>query len=181
MTKKFKLLLVTLLIVCFTSNLIACSNSNVTDNNETTTTTEKVTTTEPPTTTEEPTTEEPTTKYVFKGRKFAFFESNFNLKNDLTINPGDVTYINDYVSNPEEDYDSVRGVYIVALLAMTETTNEIDLLNELNAKYSDYGSSTIYIPFEDNYSFEYVGDKKVIFKFVEYNKDGEAVYDVYKE
>lgn len=45
MTKKYKLLLVTLLIVTFTSNLIACSNNNnVTDNNETTTTADEETT-----------------------------------------------------------------------------------------------------------------------------------------
>lgn len=177
-----KILLVTLLIVCFTLTLMACSsNNNVTDNKETTSTTtnNKPTTTEP--TTEETTTEEPTTEYVFKGRGFAVMEEHFNLKNDLIINPGDVIYINDYVSNPDEEYDSIRGKYIVRILAVTETTNEVDLLNELNEKYSNYGSSEKFIPYDANYSFEYVGDKKVVFKFVEYDEKGKAIYDVYKE
>ncbi len=180
MRKFRKLVSLTLLIASAMMMLTACGGKDSADK-EADNQSSEPTTTETPTTTEEPTTEEATTEYVFKGRKFTFFESDFNLKNDMIINPGDVIYINEYVSNSSEEYDSIRGYYIVKLLAITETSNQFELLDLLNEKYSEYGDTTKYIPFNDNYSFEYIGDKKVIFKFVEYNEDENPVYDVYKE
>ena len=179
MKRTSKILLVTLLFVCFISTLMACSSNEVTDNKETTSTTAKNKTTEPAT--EEPTTEEASTEYVFKGYEFNSHPDGFNLQNDWTINSGDFIYINDYVSNSDEDYDSIRGSYAKILLIVTETENQNDLLNILMEKYMQYGDSTIYIPHADNYSFEYVGNKKVVFKFIKYNEDGELVFDVYKE
>ena len=181
-----KFLLVTLSIICFTSTLFGCtSNNEVTDNNETTTTAEnkttELTTTETPTTTEESTTEEPTTEYVFKGSEFYVIPDEFDLKNDLIINPGDVIYINEYVSNSSEEYDVIRGYYIKILMKIMETENRRDMLDILGEKYQNYGDSNYYIPYADNCSFEYVGEKSVIFKYIETWDNGEAVYDVYKE
>lgn len=176
-----KLVSVSLLIACVMMMLMACGGKDSADKEADNQSSEQPTTTETPTTTEEPTTEEPSTEYVFKGYEFAFFEEDFNLKNDLTINPGDVIYINDYVSNQDGEYDSVRGSFIKMLFIVIENDNAAELTEMLMDKYMEYGDSKFYIPYADNYSFEYVGDKKVIFKFIEYNEDGEAVYDVYKE
>ncbi len=184
MKKNFKILLVTLLIICFTSTLFGCTNSNeVTDNNETTTTvtdneTKATKETEP--TTEEPTTEEASTEYVFKGYKFDFNPKGFNLENDLTIKSGDIIYINEYVFNQDVEYDSVRGYYVSLLLTIMQSDNEDEIYSVLNEKYSKIGDANYYIPYADNYSFEYAGNN-VVFKFIEFDSEGRAVYDVYKE
>lgn len=184
MTKKLILLLATCLLT--TSCLFGCGDdakpSDATTTAKVESTTKKdVATTEPTTT--EPTTEEPTTKEVettTKAPEVEYLRKGFGVKSEiadyfdgLTLEKGDIIYINELYPVESDDYDSIRGSVAVALLRTFKMREEENLLN---SKYREEGSDGAEIPHSANYYIEYSGEK-IQFIFVE-NESGNSLFDI---
>ncbi len=184
MRRMRKIVSVTLLIICFTSTLFGCTNSNeVTDNNETTTVTDnetKETTTKEPETEEPTTTEEPSTEYAYKGKKVELFEESIIIEkiDDLTLEKGSKIYINDICKNDIEFADVRRGSVVSLLLVYLYKESNVDTILEFEEKYCPDGAPRPSVTYEDNYCIEYIHDNTVTFHYIE-TIDGYACFDLY--
>lgn len=183
MTKTIKkLTMVTLLITMFSTFAYGCDNDKP-GNKETEaptttkvveTTTEKEVTTQEPTTVE-PTTEEKTTVHTKQGLTVAVEKKNAEKFKDLVIESGHVFYVNDFCSDSDSSLDTFRGNTTFAVM----TYLGIDI-SEAESKYFPAGAQAPEIPYEDNYSFTYTGDKKFAFAFMEELDNGFAYFDLYE-
>lgn len=168
--KKFKK--VVLMSLAMSTFIVGCAgesgNSSTTTTMEEVSTKEKETTTTAEITTQEITTEEPTTKYVKKGVTIIVDKKNAEHFNGLVIESGYTFYINEFIVNPEEI--QTRGDTALLLLCILgiDTT-------QFEAKYFPFGYQAPEVPYEDNYSFTYTGDKKYTFTYM-YEKDNGYVY-----
>ena len=181
MTKTIKkLTMVTLLITMFSTFAYGCDNDKP-GNKETEaptttkvveTTTEKEVTTQEPTTVET-TTEEPTTVHVQQGLSVGVEKKNAENFKDLVIESGYVFYINDFCSNPEKNAFRGNTTFAIMTYLGIDTT-------EFESKYFPDGVQEPKIPYEDNYSFTYTGDKKYAFAFMEERANGFVYFDLYE-
>lgn len=161
MTKRRKIITVTLLIGMLSSFAAGCSN-DATVNENTSTTKEAVTTAVPETTTEEVTTEEPTTTkevslkdYDYKGTKFIAYVCVKDYFDGLVLNPGDVIYLNEIWAGETEDDDIVRGETAMCLHSRLDTSKDAsDRFDELYMS-----AAGPYVPYTDDYSVKYEGEK----------------------
>ena len=184
MTKKLILLLTVCLLT--TSCLFGCGDdTKPTEDNAATiitstesSTKEDVVTTEPTTqepTTVETTTEEKTTVHVKQGISVAVEKKNAEKFKDLVIESGHVFYINDFCSIENSDEDSFRGDTAFAIMTHIgmDTT-------EFLSKYFPAGAQAPRIPYADNYSFTYNGDKKYVFTFMKERANGFVYFDLHE-
>lgn len=161
MTKKLILLLVTCLF--FTSCLFGCGDDNTKD--EPTTTEAEVTTNKPePTTTKAPetTTEEPTTpeettteEYVYRGIQVYITSDAAEYFEGLTLEKGDIIYINEVYPSESAEYDGIRGAFVYSFLGQFNMTDEQDAVS---SKYWTDATDSPQIPYKDNYCIEYSGE-----------------------
>ena len=121
------------------------------------TTKEEVTTAEQ--TMEEPNTEETTTEYVEKGMSIGVEKKNAENFRDLVIENGYTFYINDFCSDPSDSMFRGETALVIMSYLGIDTA-------EFEEKYFPLGAQAAKIPYEDNYSFTYTGDKKFIFTFM---------------
>ncbi len=181
MTKTIKkLTMVTLLITMFSTFAYGCDNDKPgnketeapTTTKEVESTTEKEVTTQEPTTVET-TTEEKTTVHVQQGVEIGVEKKNAEKFKDLVIESGHVFYINDFCSI--EGKDSFRGN--TAFTIMTHIGMDT---TEFEAKYFPAGAQAPKIPYADNYSFTYNGDKKFVFTFMKERANGFVYFDLHE-
>ena len=181
MTKTIKkLTMVTLLITMFSTFAYGCDNDKPgnketeapTTTKEVESTTEKEVTTQEPTTVET-TTEEKTTVHVKQGISVAVEKKNAEHFKDLVIESGHVFYINDFCSNPEKDTFRGNAAFSIMSYLGLDTS-------EFEAKYFPAGAQAPEIPYEDNYSFTYTGDKKFAFAFMMERDNGFVYFDLYE-
>ena len=183
MTRKFKKLTMVTLLIAMVSAFVYGCNEDKPNNNETTvattikeseSTSEKETTTQEPTTVE-PTTEEPTDNYVTTGISVAVEKKNADKFYDLVIENGHVFNINEFCSDTDSSFDSVRGNTAFAIMGIIgiDTT-------KFEQKYFPAGAQAPEIPYADNYSFTYNGDKKYVCRFM-MEIDGYVYFELYVE
>lgn len=163
MTKLLKRMITMLLVVtCLVGTVVGCS-SNSSNDNETkeavTTKKAEVTTTEAQT--EEPT-EEPTTEYVYKGEKMVLEEIYSSFLEGLTLNKGDIIYLNDIV--PSDVDDMSRGIMANILVNRIGTQEQSMNFEE---KYLVPGAANPSVSYEENFSLEYIKDESISFHFIE--------------
>ncbi|MEE1518142.1 MAG: hypothetical protein UF228_11175 [Lachnospiraceae bacterium] len=178
MTKK----LIMLVSICLltTTCLFGCGNDpKKSDDNATTAAKVEVTTKEDGATTEatttEPTTEEKTTVHVKQGISVGVEKKNADKFKGLVIESGHVFYINDFCSIENSDEDSFRGDTAFAIMTHIgmDTT-------EFLSKYFPAGAQAPKIPYSDNYSFTYNGDKKFVFTFMKERANGFVYFDLHE-
>ena len=183
MTKTIKkLTMVTLLITMFSTFAYGCDNDKPSNKKTEAPTTTKVveTTTEKEVTTQEPTTvetttEEKTTVHVKQGISVGVEKKNADKFKGLVIESGHVFYINDFCSIENSDEDSFRGDTAFAIMTHIgmDTT-------EFISKYFPAGAQAPKIPYSDNYSFTYTGDKKFVFTFMKERANGFVYFDLHE-
>lgn len=176
MTKK--IIMFASICLLTTSCLFGCGNDpKKSDDNATTaakvedTTKEDVAATE--STTAEPTTEEKTTVHVKQGISVGVEKKNADKFKDLVIESGHVFNINDFCSNPEKDTFRGNAAFSIMSYLGLDTS-------EFEAKYFPAGAQAPEIPYEDNYSFTYTGDKKFAFAFMMERDNGFVYFDLYE-
>lgn len=158
-----RLTLVTLLIFAMTTFIVGCSDEKEKETPTTETTEIATTTKEPETTTEEITTEEPTTEYVYIGEELIVYSGFKDYFDGLILEKGDVIYINEIVPEESSEYDGVRGSLANSLLIAFKMDEEDKVLKD---KYWIEGAYMPEIPYSDNYTIEYTGEK-IKFVFAE--------------
>lgn len=89
------------------------------------------------------------------------------------IESGYTFYINEFIVNPE--HIQQRGDTALVLLSFTGM-DKTEFLN----KYFPAGYQAPEVPYEDNYSFTYTGDKKYTFTYMYEKDNGYAYFDFYE-
>jgi hypothetical protein len=181
----FKNVFMLLIVLALCTNfLTACSTETKTEVNETKTLTEttsevennkaRTISEETEAETEEETTEKETVFYISgytsKGTCLGYkTEDEYQRLYDFTIKKGDTVYLN-YISRDESSAGNRGEVLRLVYLELGMDTT--DIINQFGN-----GTKLLVVTEEENYSFEYTGDKSYIFEYVGKDSDGFYWFD----